>query len=791
MDVDQALQLAVKYQQANQLAEADKLFAQVLAQEPMHAGALHLRGVLMGRLRRFDVAVDLIRQAIAINPLDAQYHFHLGIALKSAGNLDAAITAYRRALELNPIFGQAHCNLGVALKTAGKTTEAIAAYRLGLERCPDFVAIYNNLGAALADTRQSDEAIVMYRRVLQSLPDDASVHNNLANVLRDQRKLDEALASCHRALQLQPNYVPANHTLGLLLHDKGQLDEAIAAFRRVIQLQPDHVQAYGNLGGVLGEQRQTDEAIASLRHAILLQPRFTEAYRNLATALREKQHLDEAIAQYQRILELQPNSPDVHFSLAMLQREQGRIEEATAACRASLKLMPNVAETHSTLGILLKDEGRLADSIEAYRRAMELKPEDARIHANFLYTILFDPSFNATAILHEHQQWNQRYAAPLAQGIEPHRNSPDPHRRLRIGYVSCDFRNHVVGRNIQPLFAHHDHSKFEIYCFSNVTRPDARTPEFQKLADKWHDIAAINDEELAKRVRDEQIDILVDLTLHMGGSRLLAFARKPAPVQVTFAGYPGTTGLTTIDYRLTDPYLDPSGMGDEFYSEQSFRLAETFWCYDPLDAETTVNELPAIAAGHITFGCLSNFCKINDQVLSLWAKVLLATPKSKFLLMTPPGLVWDRVVNRLIERGISADRLEWVGHQTRHDYLQLYNRLDIGLDTLPYNGHSTSLESLWMGVPVITLPGSTVVGRAGVSQLSNLQLLELIAPTPDRFVEIAAELAADLPRLKNLRSTLRQRMQASPLMNAPRFARNIEAAYRQMWQTWCEKTPGK
>jgi protein O-GlcNAc transferase len=786
MNITQIMQLAVQHNQAGRLAEADQLYGQVLAQIPTHADALHLRGVLQGRMGRMDLAIELIRKAIGVNPNVAEFHFHLGIALKAGGKLDEAIAAYRRALELDPGHAHAHCNLGVALKAAGRTEEAIAAYRAGLQRCPDFVGLYNNLGAALVDIGQFEEAIACYHRVLRSRGDDASVHTNLANALRSQRKIEEALVRCRRALELQPDYVPGNHTLGLLLYDKGQFDEAITVFRRVIQLKPDYVHAHVNLGAALGEKRQTDEAIAALQQAILLQPDFALAYSNLGTVLRAKRQVDESIAQYQRALELKPDSADVHFNLAMLHRDKGQIEEATASCRASLKLMPDAAESHSTLGILLKDEGRLDEALEAYQRAMELKGDDARIRANFLYTILFHPRFDSAAILREHQEWNRRFGDVLAMHVEPHRNEREANRRLRIGYVSCDFRDHVVGRNMLPLFVNHDRSMFEIHFFSNVTRPDARTAEFGKLCDQWHEIAAINDDELVKLIRNQGIDILVDLTLHMGGNRLLAFARKPAPVQVTFAGYPGTTGLTAIDYRLTDRYLDPPGVGDECYSERSIRLGETFWCYDPLDSSANENDLPAITAGFVTFGCLSNFCKINDEVLDLWAKVLLAVQGSRLLLMTPAGSVWDRLVSRFGDRGISADRLDRVGYQARPDYLQLYHRIDIGLDTFPYNGHSTSLDSYWMGVPVITLPGSTVVGRAGLSQLSNMKLGELIAETPQRFVEIASELAADLPGLKELRSTLRQRMRGSPLMDGRGFARNIESAYRRMWRGWCD-----
>jgi protein O-GlcNAc transferase len=280
--------------------------------------------------------------------------------------------------------------------------------------------------------------------------------------------------------------------------------------------------------------------------------------------------------------------------------------------------------------------------------------------------------------------------------------------------------------------------------------------------------------------------VLVDLTLHTRNNRLAVFAYKPAPVQATFAGYPGSTGLDTIDYRLTDPYLDPPGLSDEYYSETSLRLPDTFWCYHPLVDELTVNALPAQTHGYITFGCLNNFCKINEEVLELWARVLKAVDRSRLMILCPEGSPRQSVLHLLRREGIDLDRIDLIGRCRRAKYLELYHRFDLGLDTFPYNGHTTSLDSFWMGVPVVTLVGKTIVGRAGFSQLTNLGLPELISHTPEQYVEIAKGLASDLPRLAELRRTLRPRMQSSPLMDAPRFARNIEAAYRQMWRNWCQ-----
>jgi predicted O-linked N-acetylglucosamine transferase (SPINDLY family) len=296
---------------------------------------------------------------------------------------------------------------------------------------------------------------------------------------------------------------------------------------------------------------------------------------------------------------------------------------------------------------------------------------------------------------------------------------------------------------------------------------------------------------LAQTIRADQIDILVDLTMHMPGSRMLTFARKPAPVQVTFAGYPGTTGVSAIDYRLTDPYLDPPGQHDADYVEESVRLPDSFWCYDPLSDEPAVGALPAREQGCVTFGCLNNFAKVNAPVLALWARVLQAVDGSRLLLLAAAGAHRRDVVQRLEQAGIAPDRVRFVAPQPRRQYLELYHGIDVMLDTVPYNGHTTSLDALWMGVPVVTLVGRTVVGRAGLCQLGNLGLSELVAATPAEYERIAVALAGDLPRLEGLRAGLRARMRGAPLMDARRFARGIEAAYRTLWHRWCATRVGQ
>jgi predicted O-linked N-acetylglucosamine transferase (SPINDLY family) len=338
-----------------------------------------------------------------------------------------------------------------------------------------------------------------------------------------------------------------------------------------------------------------------------------------------------------------------------------------------------------------------------------------------------------------------------------------------------------------PIVREHDSGQVEIYFYSDAVDPDFMTGKFRGLADSWRDTASFTHEALAEQIRADQIDILVDLTLHMSGSRLLSFARKPARVQLTYGGYPSSTGLQAMDYRLTDPYLDPPGVGDELYAEQSVRLPDCFWCYVPDGPQPDVSALPSDHVGVITFGCLNNFSKVNDDVLRTWAQVMRHVERSRLLLLAPAGSARQRTLHVLAAQGISPDRVEFTPHQPLASYLKTYDRIDIGLDTFPYNGHTTSLDSFWMGVPVVTLVGRAAVGRAGWSLLSNLGLTELAATHEAQFISTAVELAQDRPRLHRLRHELRSRMLQSPLTDSRRFAGNLESVYRSIWRRWCEK----
>jgi len=756
-----------------------------------HAAIYQKRGRLHRKLLRLrQNGQNPILRAGTMAQLSIEQTFELAMQHLRAGRIAQAEPLVRQVLAQSPEHTDAMRCLAAIASQQQRNVEAIELLRRVVELEPDYAEAHYDLGIVLRDNGQLDAAISEFRHAVALDADFAEALLNLSIALRASGQLDQAITVARQLVALTPDVLTAHGNLAILLQQTGRFDDAVAEFRQVLALKPDDAGTHYNLGNALKDSGKLDEAIAACRQAIKFDPRFPAARNNLGSALMDQKQFDAAIAAYHEAVAIAPGDAEARSNLGKALNAKGLLAEAADAFGQATILNPKSADAFSNLGAVLKGLGQIDEAVAAYRQAGHLDPPNVKIDDDLLYALLFHPAWDAPSIAAEHRDWHRRRAEPLAKLIQPHPNDPNPDRRLRIGYVSPDFRDHVVGRNIIPLFRQHDRQGFEIFCYSQVNRTDAITSEYQRLADGWHNCVGESDDQVADQIRKDKIDILVDLALHLVNNRLLVFARKPAPVQVTFAGYPGSTGLTAIDYRLSDPYLDPPEMDESIYSEKTVHLPDSFWCYDPLDsADIAINPLPALGSGVLTFGCLNTSGKVNNNVLALWAKVLGQVENSRLLLMAPIGIHRSRIMEHFQKEGIGGGRIEFVALQSRRNYLETYHRIDLGLDTFPYNGHTTSLDSLWMGVPVISLVGNRVVGRAGWCQSSNPGLPELAALTPEQFVHISAGLAGDLPRLDALRSTLRRRMEQSPLMDAPKFARSIEAAYRRMWRTWCKAAP--
>ena len=841
--IQQLFDMAVRSHQAGRLEEAEPLYRQILQQRPDHAEAMHYLGVIaqqrgqaqqamqlmrqaiglrphfpdayynlgvvLAGASQFVQAVEAYRQAIALRPNHAGTYYNLGIALAACGQAEEAIAAYRQAIVLNPRHARALGNLGLALKERGQLEEAVAAIRQSLSLNPNSAETHANLGVALHEQSRLDEAIAAYRQAIALNPELVAAHSNLGVALAANGQSAEGEAACRQAIALNPKFAKAFSNLSVVLKGHGQTAQAVAAARQAVALAPSDAKAHNNLGVALIETGQAEEAIAALGWAVRLAPNDAEPLCNLGNALADAGRFSEAIAAYHQAIALRPDSAEAHCNLGVALKRQGQVDEAIAEYRRALALRPDYADAYNNLGDALKEAGLLDEAIAAFRRAIELSPKASAANDNLLYTIHFHPGYAAGAIAEEHRRWSEQVAAPLrgwkaasstgpgqadvtGAGQAPSARSGQVDldvrgRRLRVGYVSSNFRNHPVGRFLAPLMDHHDHRQFEIFCYSDVAQADAMTARIQGRADVWRHIVGQSDEDVALSIHSDQIDILVDLTMHMARNRMLVFARKPAPVQATYLAYCSTTGLETMDYRLSDRHLDPPGQGEQYYSERTVRLADVYWCYEPDAAAPAVAALPALQTGQVTFGCLNNFAKVSPDALLLWIKLLRQTPGSRLVLHARPGEHRRRVLDQMQKQGVDPGRLAFVDFLQEQDYLRQYQQIDIGLDPFPCAGGTTTCDALWMGVPIVTLRGQTAVGRAGVTLLNSIGLGELVAHTPEQYLALARELANDLPKLEQLRTGMRQRMLASPLMDAAKFARSIEAAYLQMWREKVEK----
>ena len=701
-----------------------------------------------------------------------------------AGRLREAEAIYRRVLQEQPRNAEALHLLGVVAYQSGHVDDSIRLISQAIAVAPDRAQFHANLGLAFAAAGRYDRAVAAFERALSLEPNVARTHKDMGIALHRAGRRKEAIAAFGNCVQRDPNHCDAWTSLGEALREEGLFDQSLSACRRAVAINPQSALAQVNLGNILQNTGQYKQAAEAYRRAIELDPNMPFAFNNLGATYCMLHQVKEGIECYHRSLKLAPDSPDTLTNLANALREFDRVDPAFAAVKKALSINPDYYEAHHTLGSLYKDSGRITEAMHEYDRALELRPGFRMIDTNRAYLAHYDPARDGSSILQVVRQWNDRYAAPLQSKIHPHDNDRSPDRRLRIGYLSPNFSAHCFGRNMLPLYRQQNHQQFETFFYSDLTRPDEFTKRIGHCADAWRDVAGMTDAKIAEMIRQDRIDILVDHTMHMAYERLLVFAQKPAPVQVTFGAYPAGTGLQTMDYRLSDPWLDPQEF-EKFYVERTERLPHSFWCYDnegmSLADSPPVNPLPATTNGFVTFGCLNNFCKMNGSVLELWRKVLDAVGNSRLLLMAPEGSIRRRLSE------FFQNRVDFTPRQSRNPYFAIYHRMDIGLDTFPYNGHTTSLDSLWMGVPIVTLIGQTAVGRAGLSQLTNLNMPELAAGSPEEFVAIAANLAGDIPKLRDIRATLRDRMRNSPLMDAAGFASGVEAAFRRMWHQWINR----
>ncbi len=668
-----------------QYAQALALAQALTTRFPKHGFAWKMLGVVLRRLGRESEAMEPLRKAALLAPGDAEAHNNLGVALKALGQLDEAVRSFEAAVRCMPAFVGAHFNLGNARVGLGELAQAEQCYRRALQLKPDFVDAHCQLAGVLQALERPNEAVASYDRALGLGADQAALHYNLGCALQATGQAKRAEAAYRRALQLAPAFVMAYYNLGNLLHVQGRWMEAKDCYQDALERDPGLAQAHTNLGNTLKELGRVAEAELSYRRAVVLKPDFAEASHNLG----------------------------------LLLREIGRLHEAAQTFRGATHVAPEYAEAHKSLGDALGDLGRMDDAQASYQRALRIKPDHTEAFSNLLFALNYHPDKSAQEIFAAYNGFEQRFGQPHRGAWPAHSNPSTPHRRLKVGYVSPALRQHSSRHFLEPLLAQHDHSVVEVYAYAELAREDAVTARYKTYVDHWVPTRGLSDEALAQRIRDDGIDILVDVAGDTAGNRLQVFARKPAPVSLHWLDFGYTTGLSAIDYYLTDWPTVPQG-SEALFSETPWRLDGPGLVYRPAEGMGEVNPLPAAQTGHITFGSLTRAVRINHHTVRVWSEMLKQVPGSRLVINSGDyrtAAMQEYLAERFAQHGIDRARLDIGYHSPPWDVLR---QIDISLDCFPHNSGTTLFESLYLGVPFVTLAGRPSVGRMGSAILHGL-----------------------------------------------------------------------
>lgn len=634
------------------------------------------------------------------------------------------------------------------------------------------------------------EAMQLYMEAIRLAPNLARAHFNHGNALLAMGDIKGALDAYGKAIKLEPDYAEAHHKIGNAQSDNWQFDDAVASYRRALKINPDLFEAHYNLGVALPQIGQLEEAAASFRRALEIKPALFQAHHNLGVALTQLGQFESAFESFRRALEIKPDLFQAHHNLGVALKEFGQPEMAMASFRRSLEINPDYAEALCNLGVALNKLGQTEKAMACHRRALEIDPDLAEVHSNMLFVSNYTGGFSPSYYLEKARQYGRIIAGRARIRFSVWQCAVRP-ERLRVGLVSGDLRDHSVGHFLEALLAHIDPARIELIAYqTHHNKEDKLTARIRPYFSAWKILFGKSDEAAARLIHADGVHILFDLSCHTQHNCLPVFAWKPAPVQVTWLGLPSTTGVAEMDYVLGDPYAIPAEY-ENYFSETVWRMPESCLCLAVPASPVNVAPLPALSVGYVTFGSFNNLTKMNDAVVAVWARILKSVPDSKLLLKTNQlnnPVDCEQTRQRFASCGIASDRL-LLGRTlaSRDDHLAAYNKVDIALDPFPYPGVTTSFEALWMGVPVLSLQGDRFLSRTAGSIAHNAGLPDWVAADEDDYVAKAVVFSGNLERLAALRADLRQQVLASPLFDAPRFARNFEDALWGMWQSYQAK----
>ena len=670
----------------------------------------------------------------------------------------------------------------VALFNARRYVELESQTRALIGRFPDSGLAWKLLGGSLQ--MQGKEVLSAFQKTAELMPDDADAHNNLGNALKDRGQFSDAVASFRRALKINPNSAVAHYNLGNVLQELGQLDDAVASYQSALKIKPDFAEAHSNLGITLRNLGKIEAAVASCRRALEIKPGLSEAHNNLGLALRNLGQTEGAVASFRRALETRPDYAEAHNNLGIALRDISQFEEAVACFRRALEIKPDFAEAYNNLGIVLNDIGQYEDAVASCRRALEIEPGFTAARNDLLLFMNYTGGFAPSYYLEQARQFGRIVAQKANKRFSAWQCVENP-KRLRVGLVSGDLRVHSVGHFLEGLLSNIDPSRIELIAYPTNHKEDELTARIKPYFAAWKSLVGKSDEAAARLIHADGVHILLDVSQFTAHNRLPVFAWKPAPVQVTWLGLPVTTGLSEMDYVLGDLQAIPPEH-EAHFSETVWRLPDSYLCLSAPAYPVNVAPLPALSTGHVTFGSFNNLSKMNDAVVELWARILLSVPNSRLYLKTRQlndADICEQTRRRFVAWGIAPERLLLSGALgSIADHLSEYNKIDVALDTFPYTGVTTSVEAMWMGVPVLSLLGDRFLSLTAKSIAHHAGLPDWVADDKDDYVAKAVAFTSDLERLAALRAGLREQVLASPLFDAPRFARNFEDALWGMWQ---------
>ena len=787
-ELAQLLARAVALQQIGRFPEAQAVCRQLVKLAPRHFEALCLLAMFEYQAGSYSEAEAHLRQAVDVEPRSATAHLNRGVVLHALQRFEEAAAGYRRAIVLDPSSAVALNNLGNACRMLNRLDEAIENYDKAVAIKRDFPNAWYNRGLALAQLGRHEEAVRDHEQALAFDPNYAEALNGRGSALRALGRPAEALDSFDRALAVNPNFADALNNRGNALRDLGRPAEALDSFDKALAVNPNYVEALNGRGTMLSSLRDLDAAVASFQRALAIRPNYPEALANLAAArLDLNGGVAEALAELDRALALAPGLVEAWVGRGHALQQCNRLSEAVACFERALSLDPRCGRAHALLGLCLAGLGQIDEAIARFDEALVIRPDFEEAISLKIFVLDFAPGAGFVEQRDARRMWWERIGSRVsAPSREPHHPIRDPHRRLVLGYVSADFRNHSAAHSFKPVFQHCDKTQFEIVCYSCSPIQDGVTETFRRMADRWRDASQWSDDRLAGQIRQDGVDILIDLSGHTNGHRLGVFARKPAPIQVHGWGHGTPPGLPTIDYVFSDPVTIPPPVRGLFH--ETIADLPCMITLDPLPSDVLRAELPALANGFITFGVFNRISKISNAAVEIWAQILDRLPRARLLVKDhaiDDALVRDNLLARFARHGVASERIDLVGATSRSDHLNALNKVDIGLDPFPQNGGVSTWEALQMGVPVVARLGNTLSSRVAGAILSAIGMNDWVAENASAYLEIAVARGSRLEQLADLRRALPGRIAASAAGNPTAYAAEVGKAYRRMWQNYC------